>query len=126
MRQRREREPWNGLLTRMADVDKSCRDVGLDRKVLRGCLDQQVQALVLEPKKRCVTCFLSSTFTDTQYERDLLLDDVVPYLQEYARHCGFEFRLVEMRWGIRHEASRAHKMSGSARGFHGWSRLTQW
>jgi hypothetical protein len=54
---------------------------------------------------------LSSTFTDTESERNLLIADVVPYLHEYARQRGFEFRLAEMRWGIREEASSAHQTS---------------
>jgi hypothetical protein len=52
---------------------------------------------------------LSSTFTDTASERNLA--DVVPYLQQYARKYNFDFRLVEMRWGIRAEASSAHQTS---------------
>ena len=31
--------------------------------------------------------------------------------QEFARKLGFEFRLAEMRWGIRAEASSAHQTS---------------
>ena len=52
----------------------------------------------LQQDKRIVSFLLSSTFTDTEWERNLLIDDVVPYLQDYARKHGFEFRLAEMRW----------------------------
>ena len=52
-----------------------------------------------------------STFTDTNVERNLLMDDVTPYLQEYARQRGFEFVTTEMRWGIRSEASADHQTS---------------
>jgi hypothetical protein len=66
---------------------------------------------VLHEEKRIVSFLLSSTFTDTESERNLLIADVVPYLHEYARQRGFEFRLAEMRWGIREEASSAHQTS---------------
>ena len=57
-----------------------------------------VRVYVLQQDNRIVSFLLSSTFTDTEWERNLLIDDVVPYLQDYARKHGFEFRLAEMRW----------------------------
>jgi hypothetical protein len=50
-------------------------------------------------------------FNLQEWERNLLIDDVVPYLQAYARRLGFEFRLAEMRWGIRDDASSSHQTS---------------
>jgi NACHT domain- and WD repeat-containing protein len=70
-----------------------------------------VRIEVLREDKRIVCFLLSSTFTDTSSERNLLIADVVPYLQQYARKYNFDFRLVEMRWGIRAEASSAHQTS---------------
>ena len=46
-----------------------------------------------------------------EWERNLLIDDVVPYLQAFARRLGLEFRLAEMRWGIRADASSTHMTS---------------
>ena len=66
---------------------------------------------VLHEDKRIVSFLLSSTFTDTASERNLLIADVVPYLRRFARKHNFDFRLVEMRWGIRAEASSAHQTS---------------
>lgn len=37
---------------------------------------------------RKLMAFLSSTFTDTQLERDLLITDVYPYLRELALLAG--------------------------------------
>jgi hypothetical protein len=58
-----------------------------------------------------VRVFVSSTFTDTKCERDLFIEDVYPYIKEYARKCGVEFNNSEMRWGIRAEASDTHQTS---------------
>ena len=74
------------------------RDSELDLKILRGDITADVRVYVLQQDKRIVSFLLSSTFTDTEWERNLLIDDVVPYLQDYARKHGFEFRLAEMRW----------------------------
>ena len=47
-------------------------------------------------RSKLVFKFLTSSWQE--WERNLLIDDVVPYLQDYARKHGFEFRLAEMRW----------------------------
>ena len=89
------------------------RDQGLCHDILRGFMDENrtVYEFVCREDKRIVSFLLSSTFTDTEWERNLLLDDVMPYLQEYSRLRNFEIKLVEMRWGIREESSQAHKTS---------------
>jgi len=106
---RSDRPEWRELLREEALQQERSRDVVSDLKILRGCVDRQVAPVVLEAKKRIVSLMLSSTYTDTEMERNLLVDDVVPFLQEYARKHGFEFRLVEMRWGIRADASSRHE-----------------
>jgi hypothetical protein len=56
--------------------------------------------------------FLSSTFTDTKAERDMLAADVYPFLKQYGRTLGVEFmEPSEMRWGIRASASDEHQTS---------------
>eukprot|EP00735_Rhodelphis_limneticus_P007106 TRINITY_DN19605_c0_g1::TRINITY_DN19605_c0_g1_i1::g.24501::m.24501 TRINITY_DN19605_c0_g1::TRINITY_DN19605_c0_g1_i1::g.24501 ORF type:complete len:856 (-),score=142.68,sp/Q149M9/NWD1_HUMAN/29.95/4e-76,NACHT/PF05729.7/3.3e-05,AAA_16/PF13191.1/6.6e+03,AAA_16/PF13191.1/0.0032,AAA_22/PF13401.1/0.0028,DUF4062/PF13271.1/0.0092,Bac_DnaA/PF00308.13/0.06,Ubiquitin_3/PF14836.1/0.17,AAA_23/PF13476.1/0.15,AAA_19/PF13245.1/0.25 TRINITY_DN19605_c0_g1_i1:97-2592(-) len=59
-----------------------------------------------------VALFLSSTLTDTAEERDILIQDVYPFLKQFARSVGVEFyQPAEMRWGIRKEVSDAHLTS---------------
>ena len=106
---RSERGEWKAKLKAPVEQNPRERDLVLDAKILRGELEDVARKYVLHEEKRIVSCLLSSTFTDTESERNLLIADVVPYLHEYARQRGFEFRLVEMRWGIREEASRAHQ-----------------
>ena len=53
--------------------------------------------------------FVSSTFTDTEEERNLLIEDVQPYLREVCSLFAYEFRFCEMRWGVRDEASEDHQ-----------------
>jgi WD40 repeat protein len=52
--------------------------------------------------------FVSSTFTDTQEERNVLLEKIQPKLRESAREHGIEVTLVDMRWGIRDEITLDH------------------
>ena len=60
-------------------------------------------------RSKLVFKFLTSSWQE--WERNLLIDDVVPYLQAFVRRLGFEFRLAEMRWGIRADASSSHMTS---------------
>ena len=126
---RHVRDEWRRLLDAQEPLPERARNAALDAAILRGdsLVESRVDGLgggpgdvdaasaarahVLSVPKRIVSLLLSSTFTDTEWERNLLIDDVVPFLQEYARKLGFEFRLSEMRWGIREEASSAHLTS---------------
>ena len=104
---------YKQMLQRPPVLRRRERDQGLCHNILRGFIDDKrtVYEFVCREDKRIVSFLLSSTFTDTEWERNLLLDDVMPYLQEYSRLRNFEIKLVEMRWGIREESSQAHKTS---------------
>ncbi|XP_033121008.1 NACHT domain- and WD repeat-containing protein 1-like [Anneissia japonica] len=56
-----------------------------------------------------VWVFVSSTFTDTQMERDILMEDVYPYLREFCRKIGLDFNVVDLRWGIRKVLANSHQ-----------------
>ena len=57
----------------------------------------------------CVRVFTSSTFTDTGAERNFLIDRVYPALLELCRREGISFHAVDLRWGIRDEATDDHR-----------------
>jgi hypothetical protein len=50
----------------------------------------------------------SSTFTDTQIERDILMKEIVPILREKARPYGIDVVDVDMRWGVKDENTDHH------------------
>ena len=111
---RNARDQWKEKLEAPPTLELKPRNAEQDMWILRGKLGEKggaVRIEVLREDKRIVCFLLSSTFTDTSSERNLLIADVVPYLQQYARKYNFDFRLVEMRWGIRAEASSAHQTS---------------
>ena len=58
---------------------------------------------------RIVRIFVSSTFQDMELERNVLQHDVVPYMQKWCGERGWQFEVVDLRWGISEEASRAHR-----------------
>ncbi|KAI1303164.1 NACHT and WD repeat domain-containing protein 2 [Halotydeus destructor] len=75
----------------------------LDR-IFAGSLNDMPPVL-----SRIVRIFTSSTFTDMSLERNTLMEEVYPKLKEYCkqRH-GLEFQVVDMRWGVRDEATDDH------------------
>jgi WD40 repeat protein len=59
------------------------------------------------PKWKMVV-FVSSTFIDTQHERNVLLEKIQPELRKIGRPHGIEVTFVDMRWGIRDESTIDH------------------
>ena len=46
--------------------------------------------------------------TDTAEERNALMASVYPNLKSFCRKLGYEFQVVDMRWGVRDEATDDH------------------
>ena len=53
--------------------------------------------------------FISSTFTDTQDERNILLDKILPKLSMEAEKFEIQVVFIDMRWGIKDENTLDHK-----------------
>ncbi|KAK3095279.1 hypothetical protein FSP39_012657 [Pinctada imbricata] len=47
-------------------------------------------------------------FSDTHNERNRLMEHVYPRMKEFCQMKGYEFQVVDMRWGIQHEAANDH------------------
>jgi NACHT domain- and WD repeat-containing protein len=57
-----------------------------------------------------VTRFDFDIHSDTSMERNSLMQHTYPKLKEYCREKhGLEFQVVDMRWGVRDEATDDHK-----------------
>ncbi|XP_002741817.1 NACHT domain- and WD repeat-containing protein 1-like [Saccoglossus kowalevskii] len=77
-------------------------------QLLLGRLGKPLPAV----RSRIVRIFTSSTFTDTSVERNALMQDVYPKLRDYCKSkYGLEFQVVDMRWGVRDEATDDHMTS---------------
>ena len=49
-----------------------------------------------------------STHSDTSVERNTLMERVYPRLKSYCQERGYEFQVVDMRWGVRDESTDDH------------------
>jgi hypothetical protein len=85
-KERRNRAGWGEPLeASLMELALRERDLATDLRVLCGDLDGQVKMVVMKDERRIVCFLLSSTFTDTEWERNLIIADVVPYLQVRPR-----------------------------------------
>ncbi|XP_070559643.1 NACHT domain- and WD repeat-containing protein 1-like [Ptychodera flava] len=58
-----------------------------------------------------VRIFISSTFGDVVAERNILLQKAYPSLQQWCQRRGFDFQVVDMRWGVRSESAVDHSIT---------------
>ncbi|CAL4190550.1 unnamed protein product, partial [Meganyctiphanes norvegica] len=73
-------------------------------KIFSGSLD-----LLPPVSSKIVRIFTSSTFTDMLMERNTLMAEVYPRIKDFCREKhGLEFQVVDMRWGVRDEATDDH------------------
>ena len=71
---RHERPVYKGLLEEPVVLIGKKRSPFLSRAIARGFITDKVRAFVITVHKRIISFLLSSTFTDTEWERNLLLE----------------------------------------------------
>jgi len=75
-------------------------------EVLKGYFERLNKDFI--PKKKLMV-FVSSTFTDTLIERNIILEKILPQLKARARQHRVEVTFVDMRWGVRDENTLDHR-----------------
>ena len=91
------------------EADRTIRE--LREKVL--CGDFVCTKNILEKWMKTqdvMVVFVSSTFTDTHTERNILLQEILPDLRKMGREQGVEARLVDMRYGVQDD-STVHQLT---------------
>lgn len=56
--------------------------------------------------------FISSTFNDFRFERQVLHEKVFPVIENYCIEKGYTFQPVDLRWGVNNEAQLDQKTLG--------------
>ena len=90
-----------------ADFDDSLLEDRF-RIVLSGLFFDANRLSSLPIPKNKLMSFISSTFTDTHVERDVLQKTILPRLRKIARENGVEVVLVDLRFGIPDDAAKFH------------------
>lgn len=78
----------------------------LYQQVLSGNMD-----VLIPNMAKIVRIFTSSTFTDTRVERNALMNRVYPKLRDFCHEHGYEFQVVDMRWGVHDPCTDDHMIS---------------
>lgn len=50
-------------------------------------------------------------YIDTGSERNILMDKAYPKIKSYCQDRGYEFQVVDMRWGVRDESTDDHMVN---------------
>lgn len=109
---RANRGKWETILANVQRQEGKRLDPVWEDDVISGKFSKFDIPAALKLDLKMCRMFLSSTFTDTKWERDLIIADVLPFLTEYGRKAGVEFfQPSEMRWGIRETTAAAHLTS---------------
>ncbi|KAL9969786.1 hypothetical protein ACROYT_G022043 [Oculina patagonica] len=113
---RSDREPWKTILRNgpSAVYRKRKELIEFKDEELMEYFNNLLQGHIQADSRwslptREIAIFLSSTFTDMTIERDLLMEDVYPYLREFCRRLGYNFSVADMRWGVRDEMTDEHQ-----------------
>ena len=77
-------------------------------KVLKGNFMEEDSTVWRSPQWKMLV-FISSTFTDTGVERNILMSDILPRLRQAGQRVGVEVTFVDMRWGVRDENTLDHR-----------------
>eukprot|EP01038_Epipyxis_sp_PR26KG_P004550 gene4550-6422_t len=92
---------------KLSEIDKFEAITKKDLLILSGGLSL---ATKLMPSSR-VLVFISSTFDDTKFEQDYLLENAYPFLDYFCRKLRLQFDVVSMRWGVRSRSNNDHLTS---------------
>ncbi|XP_033761972.1 NACHT domain- and WD repeat-containing protein 1-like isoform X2 [Pecten maximus] len=82
---------------------KRITDSGPVSPILQGDISVDVPTTA-----KIVRIFTSSTFTDTMHERNVWMSEAYPRVKTFCQELGYEFQVVDMRWGVRDEAMDDH------------------
>jgi hypothetical protein len=99
-----DRPEWSRFLS-VQPLPCLPRDRDRDFDVLSGAVDLSTSASSLIGSKslRSLRIFLLSTLADTVLEWSFFYQDVVPFLQQYARMCQLDLVLCDLRCGSRED-----------------------
>ncbi|CAC5407383.1 unnamed protein product [Mytilus coruscus] len=74
-------------------------------RLLEGCLDDLPNL-----PHSTVRIFMSSTFSDMRAERNAIVREVNPFLEEYCAKYDLDFQIVDMRWGVTEDSQNDHSV----------------
>uniref|UniRef100_A0A7S0HDQ7 Ubiquitin-like domain-containing protein n=1 Tax=Hanusia phi TaxID=3032 RepID=A0A7S0HDQ7_9CRYP len=99
---RRTRTPWKEDLSKVLDFISSPLDQQeADVDPLKGDLSNPASLKhVLKDDRKLLKVTISAAASDTEWERSILVDDVLPFVIEYGRRAGVEVVVDDLTLGV--------------------------
>ena len=88
-------------------ADKTAKYTAIDHVLRGGFLTEELNLWKVPSFN--LKYFVSSTFTDTHEERNVIMTRLLQELNDIASPHGIDITFVDMRWGVKDENTDDHK-----------------